>query len=288
MKIIDLVDKHLEQPDILKASVRRNSFYPSQASCVVKNEYNEEYVAGTCLRSAYWDYKGVKHTNPMTARGARICGVGKLVEKFEVEQFKQMGIWRGNNVKFYNEKYNVSGEADCIVYDAEKGSLRGVEIKSGYDYKFRTDVIGTPTKPGKPKLEHMLQTMIYIDYFKIPFSILYYDRGNAARKEYDITLNEDGTPNIDGKKLTVGLSLPRAMSRFRDLQKCLEDNVVPKRDFQLRYSKEKVKALYDSKRLGKGQREEFEKSKDVDMGDWQCGYCSFKDYCWGKDGSKPE
>jgi len=87
----------------------------------------------------------------------------------------------------YDPNTNMSGEADAIIYDNDIKGLRGVEIKSGYDYKFRSEVIGTPTRPGKPKYEHLLQTIIYVDYFKIPFTIVYIDRGNAARAEYDIT-----------------------------------------------------------------------------------------------------
>ena len=284
MKLIDLVDKHLENPCDIHTSSHRGAYHPSQASCIVKNEYGEEFVAGSCLRSTFWEHKGVKETNPMTARGKRICAVGKLVEKFEVEQYKQMGIWRGNNIKFFNARYNISGEADAIVQDVVANALRGAEIKSGYDYKFRSEVIGTPTRPGKPKWDHLLQTMLYIDYFKFPFNMIYIDRGNAARKEYEITLNSDGTPNIDGRKVTNGISIPRSLARFKELEEHLKDNTIPKRDFQLKYSKDRIEFLKNSKRLNKGQTEEFEKSKDVDMGDWQCGYCEYKDYCW-KEGS---
>ena len=286
MNLLSMVDKYLESPYEIHREFHRGYNHPSQASCVIKNEYGEDGIAGSCLREVFWQHKGVKETNPMTARGARICAVGKMVERFEVEQYKQMGIWRGNNVKFVDPKTNISGEADCIVWDKEKSSNLGVEIKSGYDYKFRVEVIGTPTRPGKPKLDHLLQTMLYIDYFKFPFHLVYLDRGNAARKEYEITLNGDGTPNIDGKKVINGISVPRCLSRFKELEEMVKDNTLPRRDFQLKYSRDRVEFLNNSKRLNKGQTEEFEKSKDVDMGDWQCGYCGYKDYCWKGEGNK--
>jgi hypothetical protein len=286
MKLIEMVDKHLENPYAIHTGLHRGYNHPSQASCLIKNEYGEEVVAGKCLRDVYWQHKGIGETNPMTARGERICSVGKMVEKFEIEQYKQLGIWRDNNVKFFDPRTNVSGEADCVVWDSEKSSLRGVEIKSGYDYKFRTDVIGTPTRPGKPKMEHLLQTMLYIDYFKFPFSLVYIDRGNAARREYEITLNTDGTPNIDGKKLLNGISIPRCVARFKELEECVKDGVLPRRDFQARYSRERVEFLYNSRRLNKGQTEEFEKSKNVDMGDYQCGYCERRDYCRKQEEAK--
>jgi hypothetical protein len=280
MKLIEMVDKYLENPYHIHAEHHKGFNHPSSASCVVKNEHGEDVVVGGCLRMVYWQHKDVKETNPMTARGCRICAVGKMVEKFEIDQYKELGIWRDNNVKFINSKYSLSGEADCIIWDAELKSLRGVEIKSGYDYKFRSEVIGTPTKAGKPKMEHLLQTMLYIDYFKIPFTLAYFDRGNAARAEYDITLNSDGTPNINGKKLGTGLSIPGCVARFKELEAHIKDNTLPRRDFQKKYSKERLEVLSNTRRLRKGQAEEYAKNKDLDLGDYQCSYCSFKDYCW--------
>ena len=105
-----------------------------------------------------------------------------------------------------------------------------------------------------------------------------FDPGNCTSPTLE--LRKDGAPIIDGRKLSNGLSIPRCVSRFKELDSMLEDNTLPKRDFQLKYSKEKLETLSDSRRLRKKQAEEFDKNKDLDMGDWQCSYCSYKDYCW--------
>jgi len=286
MKLLELVDKYLENPYEIHTKLDKGYHYPSNASCAIKNEYGEEVIVGRCLRDSYWKHRNIKPTNPMKARGERICAYGKAVERFEIEQYKQIGIWRDNNVKFINPDYKISGEADCIIFDEDTKNLRGVEIKSGYDYKFRSEVLGTSTKPGRPKFDHMLQTMLYIDYFKIPFSIVYIDRGNAARGEYLITLNDDGTPSIDGKKLSNGLSVPRCLARFKELEGHLQDGTLPRRDFQLKYSRSKIASLNDSRRLRKKQAEEFDKNNDLDIGDYQCSYCDYKDYCWKENGEK--
>jgi hypothetical protein len=280
MQILKKVDEYLESPHIAREFRPPRGFYPSQASCVITNEYQEEEIVGDCLRAVYWQSNNVAKTNPMKARSIRVCQVGKIVENFEVEQYKRIGIWLSSSVGFYNERYNLSGEVDAIIYDEDRKGPRGVEIKSGYDYKFRKEVIGTATRKGRPKFDHLMQTMLYIDHFKMPFTIVYIDRGNAARAEYDITLNPDGTPNIDNKKLNNGLSIPGCMARFNELKEYLDNGTLPKRDFQLRYSKEKIESLYDAGRLGKMQSKEFEKNKNLDLGDWVCGYCSYKTYCW--------
>jgi len=280
MNILEKVDHHLENPYTERSHFSSKNHYPSQSSCVMKNEYDEKEVIGSCLRSIYWESRGIKKTNPMKARSIRIAKTGKLIEQIEVQLYKELGIWRGNNVKFFNEKCKVSGEIDAMIYDESVKHLLGIEIKTGYDYKFRKEVIGTSTKSGRPKLDHLLQTMLYIDYFKIPFKMIYIDRGNAARKEYSITINNDGTPNIDGKKLNNGISIPGCIARFKQVEEHLENATLPRRDYQLKYSDEHIDFLHNSNRLNKTQKKEYEKNKKLDMGDWRCAYCNYKDYCW--------
>jgi len=282
MNITETVDKYLENPYI-KRTHHRRGHHPSQASCKIKNEYDEDTIMGGCLRSSYWEANTINYTNPASARGKRIMAYGKLLEQFEVARYKELGIWRDNNVKFFNKNYGISGEADCLVHDRNTDKTIGIEIKTGYDYKFRKEVIGNQYKKGKPKLTHLLQTMLYIDHFKIPFKIVYIDRGNAARAEYDITLNKDGTPNIDGRKLNNGLSIPGCIARFKEFDEYLENGTLPPRDYQLQYSQEHIEFLYDSNRLTKTQIKEFQKNKKVDMGDWECSYCNYKDYCWKEE-----
>ena len=286
MELIKTIDKYLENPYNKRVSRKRRGFYPSESSCIVRNEYEEDIVIGNCLRLVYWASRAIKQTNPMTARGVRITQYGKLIEQFEIEKYKELGIWRGNNIKFFNEKRKISGEIDCLIFDSLLNKIIGIEIKTGYGYKFRKDVLGNAYKKGKPKLEHLLQTMLYIDYFNLPFKIIYIDRGNAARGEFNIILNKDGTPNIDGKNHKNGLSISGYTSRLEKLEGHLENSTLPRRDFQLQYTQERIEFLYDSGRLNKTQTKEFEKNKKIDMGDYQCGYCSYQDYCWKGDYKK--
>lgn len=273
MQLLSLVDKYLENPYITMPHKDSSGWWPSQASCKIKNLYGEDTMAGKCLRAVYWSKRGIKETNPMKARSIRIVKVGKAIEQLEVDRYKEMGIWRGNSIKFYNKQYNISGEIDGFVYDNDQNKTIGVEIKTGYGYKFRKDVLGTATVNGTPKLDNLMQTMLYVDYFKKLFKIVYIDRGNAQRAEYDITLNKDGTPNINNKKIDNGLSIPGCIARFKELEEYLENGTIPPRDFQLLYSKERVKFLYDSGRLTKTQNKEYEKKSVIDVGDWECSYC---------------
>jgi CRISPR/Cas system-associated exonuclease Cas4 (RecB family) len=218
----------------------------------------------------------------MTSRGKRITSVGKIVEEWEVERYKEMGIWRGNNVKFFDEENNISGEVDAFVYDGDINKTIGVEIKTGYDYQFRKEVIGNPGRKGSPKPEHLMQTMLYLNYFKdIPcFKMVYIDRGNAARAEYSVTLDKSsGGAIVDGKRIMKDITIPGILHRYKKLNEHLSDGTIPPRDYQLQYSPEKMKLLYDSGKLSKKDSEMYSKNKDIQKGDWNCSYCSYKDYC---------
>lgn len=283
MELIKSVDSFIESPNTISPPRHYKGFHPSSASCSIKNEFGEDETCGKCLRAVYWSAKAVEQTNPMNSRGIRITSVGKMVEEWEINKYKEMGIWRGNNVKFFDVDNNISGEVDAFVHDKDINNIIGVEIKTGYGYQFEKDVIGRPDKKGTPKLDHLMQTMLYLNYFKnIPlFKMVYIDRGNASRAEFNISLEKSsGGVNVDGKRFRPSLTIPGILHRYKTLNEHLKDGTIPPRDYQLQYSVEKIKFLYDSNRLTKTDSKEYEKNKKISIGDWRCSYCEYKDYCW--------
>jgi len=286
MELIKKVDSFLETPLPISPPRYHRGYHPSGASCIIKNEYDEEEVVGKCLRDSYWACKSVEKSNPMTARGVRITTVGKKIEEWEVQKYKEMGIWRGNNVKFFDQDHQISGEVDAFVEDSQTKSIIGVEIKTGYGYQFQSQVIGNDRRKGNPKPEHLMQVMLYENYFKdIPlFKMVYIDRGNAARAEFNVTLDKStGAAIVDGKKYNERMTIPAILHRYEELGKCLEDGVLPPRDYQLQYSNEKIQFLLDSNRLSKKDAGIFTKTGKLETGDWRCSYCDYKDYCWKGD-----
>jgi hypothetical protein len=283
MELIKSVDSFMEKPMPISPPRHHRGYHPSAASCIIKNEYDEDETIGKCQRANFWSHKSVEKTNPMNARGIRICTVGKQVESWEVLKYKEMGIWRGNNVKFYDTDNLISGEVDAFVEDVQTKNLIGVEIKTGYGYMFQSQVIGRPDRKGKPKLDHLMQVMLYMNFFKdVPlFKLVYIDRGNAARAEFNITIDKNtGGVKIDGQRYCERLTIPAILHRYEELGKCLEDDALPERDYELQYSKEKLQFLYDSSRLSKTDCKTFDRNGHVEKGDWRCSYCDYKDYCW--------
>ena len=286
MNLLETVDKYLENPYRVSPRTPSGGFYPSNASCFIKNEFGEDQCVGKCLRASYWKQKSVAQTNPMNARSIRIATCGKLIEQFEIDNYKEMGIWRGNNCKFYDPDHNISGEMDAFIWDAKMNTIIGVEIKTGYGYEFNKRVMGNTRWEGKPKADHLLQTMIYKHFMKdIPlFKMVYIDRGNAARIEHNVELDKNGCARVNGKMFDKLITIPRIFMRFKELADHLEDNTIPKRNYALQYTDTKIGLMYDAKKLNKEQTRQYEKTKKVALGDWQCSYCEYKDYCWYGEG----
>jgi Holliday junction resolvase-like predicted endonuclease len=209
---------------------------------------------------------------------------GKSVEVTIVEYLKCMGIWRGNNVKFYDHVFNIAGEVDVFVELNKELVL--VELKTGYGEYFDKDVLGVSYKKkiamGYPKIEHIIQTAPYLEKYKHivkELHLLYYNRGSFLfPNEFVLTLTKDGVVCVDGKPSIVNLRLIR--ERILELEDYIEQGKLPPRDYELKYTPERAKILLDSKRKTEywyGQC--WKKGKGI-CGDFQCSYCDYKSKCW--------
>jgi Holliday junction resolvase-like predicted endonuclease len=219
-----------------------------------------------------------------------IFALGNAVEQILVEQWKQMGIWVANNVKFYDKERNISGEVDVILRNPETGGLVVAEVKSLYGYHAVRDVVkGTRKIVPRPKTSQLLQAVIYADYFKDTVEcvkMVYYARDSAARREYDITLVQSGEtgrhhPCIDGQ-VDDRFTLEDIYDRYEELREHLENGVLPPRDYEKEFSPEKIEQFRKLGDVSKTAYEEWKKGKSV-PGDWQCRYCNFSSICGSND-----
>ena len=131
MRITQLINEYLVNPHTI--DVRgRFSHYPSEASVISRLDSS---IIGKCHRASWFSWKGIEASNPLNPRAYWTFETAKSIEKSYVEFCKQLGIWAGNNIKFYDSKHNVSGEADIFVFDQPSTThkdMRGVEIKTAY------------------------------------------------------------------------------------------------------------------------------------------------------------
>jgi len=272
MKIIEAINKYVTNPYVIDKR-GRFAHYPSEAKVISRSDGE---IIGKCHRASYYDWTGEEPTNPVDARGRWTFLVGKLLEGGYVEYCKQMGIWAGNNVHMYDLEHNVSGEADLFIFNEQK-VIEGVEIKTAYGYGFQKSV------KVFPKLDNLLQSVQYLNYFKTPcWHLIYKARDTQEDVEYILTLNTDANGNkylsVDGQPCYI-FFLQDIFDQYRILGEYVVNKQLPPRDFTYMYDIEKTRERFKQGKITKTKMSAVEKEVATDS-DWQCLYCSHLDRCW--------
>jgi hypothetical protein len=266
---------------------RALALYPSEASVVIKDKEGFEHTEGTCLRAAFMRSTGKVTPAPTEARGERIMSVGKTIEQWFIERWKEMGIWVDNNVKFYWPEYNISGELDVILAEPMTGDPFGVECKTFYGYDAAKTIFGSKWKPGFPKINQLLQALVYTYHFRDRlkyFKMVYMDRSDTRHKEFKIEVTEfEGKwwPVVDGKRVTE-FSINDVLERYKMLNHYIDNDVMPPRDYELYWDPARVEREKENGNVSKTAYADWKKGKRK-LGDWQCRYCPYKNPCWNID-----
>jgi len=274
-------------------------FYPSEASVVCTDKFGDRIVEGGCLRASYFRCTG-QEARPHSVRTQSIFELGKHVEDMLVNNWKQMGILVDRGIRFQNNEFNISGELDAVLMDPETGKPFGVECKSLYGYHAGVEVFGNKSTPGSPKMNQLLQTLVYAYEFKdrLDYFLMFYEeRGDGTKGQFEVKVVpdelEDGTlvyrPMVD-RNVMMEFTIEDIYARYKELMKCILDGKVPDRDFELFYTNDRVEKDYANGKISKSKYEKFKRVSKRDgsvryvdserPGDWACSYCNFKDYCW--------
>ena len=289
VKILDLYFDYLKNPYDIKRQPS-DSNYPSSASIKIINSFGEEEIIGSCLRREAYRRLGILKTDPDDAEGLLKMKAGKAIEEFIVLDYMKMGIWRGNNTKFYIKDLNVSGETDVFVEINKK--ILGIELKTSYGDYFDVEILGAKAPfwvkiaetGGYPKLEHLLQLVPYLFYWKKhnvtdEFRLQYFNRGSFKNsREYIVTIDNDGYLIVDGIKNDI-IGLEPVIKRFKILDSFVEKNELPPQEFYLKYPESVARKLVDTGRKKEYWFNNWKHSKGI-CGDWLCTYCGWKTECW--------
>lgn len=291
--LLSLTNKHLMEPPLIERG-GSPACYPSSASCWIQ-ESNSKYLEGGCNRNAYYRMIGSPKTNPSGEYSYYINAHGKFIEEFLIARWKEMGIWVANNIKFYmgadnpsGYGFSLSGEIDCLIRKPGTKGLDGVyvaEVKSYYKWFKRKELVGSKDAPGKPSYNNLFQLMLYLDYFKEHGinngKLLYTSRDEATQVEFDVSLRKingythavvNGVPDLT-------FSFEGVIERFRESWVAFVDRKIPDRDFKLMYDVRDMEDMFSKGLISKSRYAEYQKGKKC--GDWQCGFCEYRDLCWG-------
>jgi hypothetical protein len=266
-------------------------FYPSEASVVLTDEHGDRVVEGGCLRASYFRLSQEFQGTPNDARSEWIFMMGKAVEEELVRYWKEMGVWKDNNVKFLDEQNHISGELDAILVEPGTGQMYGVEVKTFYGYHAEKEIMGNFKNDGFPKMGQLLQTLVYLNYWEkrgLPyFRMVYFARDSVKRRTFKVELHHEGDityPKVDGVVIR-SFTMNDVLARYKELKHYIETKTIPPADYELQYSDEKIEDFFKKGKVSKTDYEAFKKGKlkpHENIGDWNCSYCKFKNICWGK------
>lgn len=292
---IDLVEtttKALTEP-IIQEIRPVIGLYPSSASIVLNGK-----VEGSCLRKAAWDLMSQERTNPPSGNACMNMEMGNVSHNLVVELCKKERIYVAHEVPIFWPDVGISARPDLFVMDSD-GSIVGVEIKSVHGHYGRKGVIEAKRDaPFMPKLEHILQSLIYLDFYTkygIKNWIIFYiarDNGFRAQHWMEVKSTEDTweSPRTGNKlqsqyPVVNDVEMPYVTTkaiyeRYEQLWNYLNDNKVPPRDFTLQYSKETLEQMVKDGTLSKTDSDRVNNDRFVEKGDWNCSYCAYKSHCW--------
>ena len=332
---ISHVTNYLKRPRFGQS--KAPTLWPSEASAVVTNEYGEEVVEGKCRRATYFRflsecfsyYKEKYSMYQPLVESIRteyievdnylrwIWKQGDLYEEYCIQAAKDSGVYIADQCQVYIPGTNVSGKIDLVVIDPTTNLYRAVEVKSVYGYGANT-VLGTPAQRksgrlGEPRSSNLMQIGVYDWWYtsrqeEFGESLLSYGARDTGRyAEYIIRTTEDpdglhrikytGVSPHETQEVVTDITIESVLGQYKYVQDCVDSGEVPKRDFELTYSEEKVEKLYDRGLLNKADTSRFEKRKQqieegktrlikpVEKGDWQCSRCSYKTICYEEDGT---
>jgi CRISPR/Cas system-associated exonuclease Cas4 (RecB family) len=285
-------------------------YYPSESSVKIRDTVNErDIIEGKCMRAAWFRVKnteGIAHSAGTQYK----FGLGNIVEAWLIRTWKEMGIWVDDHVRFKVPEYKVSGEIDVILQEPD-GVLYAAEVKTIYGYYAEKDVFGNKSTQGKPRISHLLQTLIYLYNYRDKLDhakLAYISRGNGDRIQFKIQLSEevrtsadsyigdqnliinsDTIPDVVHYPMINGVvdktfCVQDIFQRYKELDHYVERDEAPPREFDLYYDDATIELKYKLGEIAKTTYEKFKKARNTDaarIGDWNCSYCTYKHICYG-------
>ena len=287
--LFESLDEYLTRPKLLTRPESEH-FYPSEASVVTYDEHGDQVIHGKCMRAAYFRLANGFKSAPFEPYSEYIFMLGKIVENQLINYWKEMGIWYDNNVKFYDKENNISGELDVILVEPGTGQMYIGEVKTFYGYMAEKEIFGSKTDKPFPKMNNLLQTLVYLNHFKDTFPyarIIYFARDSGKRRTFKIELEQEGNilyPKVEGE-IIRSFSIQDILARYKELEHYLKTNTIPKNDFELYYDDAKIEDFYQKGKVAKTKYQKYKTGKlhsNEKIGDWNCRYCNFSQICWDK------
>lgn len=253
------------------------SFWPSSAAAIGKDgsihggcrrkiflqylKYVYQYSKKSDGRYNFWNHL-IEELEKSLIKDSKymhwIWEQGNLFEKHIIDLIKESGLFVGEQIQVYIPEYNVSGKIDSIAFNAETGKYIITEIKSIYGANGEK-VLGSLWErkngiAGEPRDYNLMQIAIYqwhyatedFDYGQL----IYGDRGHGKYTVFQVDVDKKSGEIryrcIDPGEtdwVIVPYTIFDILNNYKFLQECVDSGKIPARDFQLKYSDQKLTLL---------------------------------------------
>jgi len=277
--IKELLERHFIK-DAKEPRKHIDRFYPTQSSVPVsKRSYIK--LEGKCLRAAYYSCLGLPEEAEFSLTKQLIFGMGDYTESLILDTLEKEGSLFDRNVKFFSEKYKISGKLDAIILD-ENGKKVGLEVKSIGSNKYAYGrIYGDRWNKPFPKWQNLLQTIVYCYAYKDTidkFILMYIRRDTCEIKEFEVSIvPRDGKmyPVIDGI-VDESFCVDDILSRYVTLLSFISKKEIPPKEYQLVYPSNYISTYNKLGILSDWQVEKYMKEP---FGDIECKFCGYANRC---------
>jgi hypothetical protein len=303
------------QTPTLPARRKTSTFHPSSASIEVPDPAGGTKIIGTCLRQQYFRMTEAPQTNEGIPDWKISADLGdkmhELVLNYIDDYGFQMGLQRlAAEHPFYDDRVNITGRSDIIVWDHRAKKPIGIEVKSIGEYKASKCL-------ESPADEHVLQAMLYLEYYQslVPEGMVKPERWYiwyiSRTENWSLKGKKHGSPltmlwdyyiTLDGPEQTVvvhsfngterwsAFSVLKIHNRYFQLKEYLKNDTLPPRDYEIQFTEEKIAGLYsqdlltrktDKQVVERWLKKGGPKGKlKLTLGNFECQLCQWKDKCW--------
>jgi hypothetical protein len=286
-------------------------FYPTEASANTVSG-----IVGRCRRRTYYSQQGIIISQENDIQTLGRFKVGNILESWIRELAVSSGIRFDHSVKLRysipgNEQVLISGEVDMIYKIGDE--IVGGEIKTSYGYDFESTVFHKQTIPGMPKVEHVMQVLLYLYYYKhidtslgiTRFVITYLNRGSMEFISHVIELSDDLYPIVNGillkgvsdytnpifqlpsintektrtKLLDYEFCLSSVFNRYLEIYNHHEAGLLIAPDYNPLYTEEQITDAAISGKIGKTKFSDYKSGRLDFICDKECNYCQYRTKC---------
>lgn len=294
--LMQYLSKSLDRKQI--GDQKAPTLWPSSATAIRKNKYQENEIVGACRRATFFTYLTLlsefdpKYKSELTERTSWcraqplppeklwIFKMGSAYERAVVDLAKESQIYVAEEVAVYQPTLNISGRIDLIIKNPENKKLQAVEIKSttnfgGKDIFKSKRQLSKGNKPT-PKWSNLMQIGFYQWWYAERRPDLF-DNSLLIYGARDTGLSAEFEVWTEGKEKMIwyqpkypavtepvdsGISIKSIGTQYKYILECIAEMKIPERDYSISYSDEKLALLYSRDELTKSETTQYEKWKD--------------------------